>query len=162
MPRQFQLDAEVNACIALQRDERRKSQGRIGFRIHDDDQFAAPFQEFVDTEVFDVAAIGQVDFIAVLIEPAGNFRSQERCYQFLASQKSTALVDRLDFGLKDLIELQLPWRNIRIECHCTASHSGVPLNRVIVGVVSLCRKSSRSTADKKPQVVFPRLAAPQL
>ena len=60
-PTACDADAEIDARIALQRDEGREAHRRIGFGVDHDDQLAAPAQQLVDAEILDVAAVGEVD-----------------------------------------------------------------------------------------------------
>src|SRR5437870_4423583 len=52
--------AEIDCGKTLERRQSMESHFRILLPIHSDDVLAAPTQEFIDAEVFDVAAIGEI------------------------------------------------------------------------------------------------------
>ena len=68
LPGQFDARAEVNASVALQLDERAKEHIWIGFRIDRNYQAAAALEQFVQAEIFDVAAVREIDVVGILIE----------------------------------------------------------------------------------------------
>ena len=72
IPWHIDADAEIDTGIALQGDERRKPHCRIILSVNRHDHAATPAQQLIDTEIVDMPAVGEVDIVAVLIEPSSN------------------------------------------------------------------------------------------
>src|ERR1700685_1427329 len=76
LPRQDDTNAKVYAGIALELEQRGAVDIGIGSGIDGDDQPAAALEQLIDAEVFDVAAVGQIDERSFLIERVEHFQQQ--------------------------------------------------------------------------------------
>src|ERR1019366_10576598 len=68
LPWQVDGYAKVNAGVALEGQKRSKAHRGIGCGVDRDDQLAAPLHERIDTQIFDVATIGQIHRRARLVD----------------------------------------------------------------------------------------------
>src|SRR5438552_11801764 len=71
------LDAEINRSKTLESGKRRKGHPLVLFSVDSHDEFAAPPQEFIHTEILDVSSIGHVKPRGVFIHRSTHFLQQK-------------------------------------------------------------------------------------
>src|SRR3954447_11444848 len=59
-------DSEIDTRVALQGNERAERHFRISLGIDGDDQLASSAQQLIDTEILDMAAVGEIDRVGIL------------------------------------------------------------------------------------------------
>src|SRR5215475_7880274 len=73
LPGELDANAEVDAGIALQFDERAERHFRVGFGVDDNDHATAPLEKLVGAKIFQVAAVRDIDVPAVLAQVGDEF-----------------------------------------------------------------------------------------
>lgn len=69
LPRQVDPHTQINPRHDLQAYQRRECHVGVGLGIHGKDHLALATKQFVDAQILDMAAVGEVDVQLIFIEP---------------------------------------------------------------------------------------------